>query len=64
MTLLPTKDNLIRRKVVKEHFCPICEKEPETVLHALWGCLVAIDMWGGGKRIFQKFTFEGLDLNK
>ena len=33
--LLPTKDNLLRRKVVKKPFCLICEKEPETILHAL-----------------------------
>jgi hypothetical protein len=42
--LLPTEDNLLRRKVVKEPCCPICETEPETVLYALWGCLVAMDV--------------------
>ena len=50
--------------MVKDPFCPICEREPETVVHALWGCLVAMDVWGGGKRIFQKFTYGGMDFQK
>lgn len=52
--LLPTKDNLLKRKVVKELMCPICEREPEMVVHALWGCSVASDVWGGSSRVFQK----------
>jgi hypothetical protein len=57
--LLPTKEILVRRKVVKEPFCPICEKEPETVLHALWGYSTARDLWGCSKRVFQKMNLEG-----
>ncbi|XP_059436227.1 uncharacterized protein LOC132169166 [Corylus avellana] len=57
--LLPTKDNLLRRKVVTEPWCPFCEKEPETVYHALWGCPAATDVWGSSRRIFQKCVIEG-----
>ena len=38
---------------------PICEKEPETVVHALWGCPTAMDVWGNSKRTFQKCAIEG-----
>jgi ribonuclease HI len=62
--ILPTKDNLLRKKVVKEPYCPICEKEPETVLHALWACPAAADIWGNCKRIFQKCHTEGESLMK
>jgi hypothetical protein len=57
--LLPTKDNLLRKKVVKDPFCPICEKDPETILHALWECPAAMDVWGVGKKAFQKVTYNG-----
>ncbi|XP_059451224.1 uncharacterized protein LOC132182029 [Corylus avellana] len=60
--VLPTEDNLLRRKVVKEPYCPICEKEPETVVHALWGCPAATDVWGCSKKIFQKCATEGVDF--
>jgi hypothetical protein len=33
--LLPTKRNLLSRKVVKESMCPFCEMEKETVSHII-----------------------------
>jgi ribonuclease HI len=60
--LLPTKDNLLRRRVVKEPMCPICEREPETVVHAFWTCSVASDVWGSSHKLFQKFEKEGSDF--
>lgn len=56
--LLPTKDNLLTRKVVKEPFCPVCEREPETVFHALWGCPTAMGVWGCGNKTFQRCAME------
>jgi ribonuclease HI len=60
--VLPTKDALMRRKVVKDPYCPICENEPETVLHALWDCPAARDVWGSSKRIFQKCSTVGSEF--
>jgi hypothetical protein len=60
--LLPTKDNLLRRKVVDDPRCPICEREPETGLHALWGCPAASDVWGCSSVVFQKCSYEGMDF--
>ena len=34
--LLPTLENLAKRKVVLSDNCPSYNKEPETVVHALW----------------------------
>ena len=60
--LLPTKDNLLKRKVVDEPYCPICKEEPETVLHALWGFPSATDVWGCSKVIYQKCGNIGDDF--
>jgi hypothetical protein len=57
--LLPTKDNLLRRKVVKEPYCLICENEPEIVLHALWSCPAEVDVWGNSKKSIQKYSSTG-----
>ena len=34
---LPTMVNLARRRVVLSNSCTSCNREPETVIHALWG---------------------------
>ena len=57
--MLPTKDNVLRIKVVKEPFSQICEREPETIMYAIWSCLAATDVWGCRKVIFQKCAMEG-----
>ncbi|XP_065625285.1 uncharacterized protein LOC136065684 [Quercus suber] len=35
---LPTLVNLASKKVVLSNSCTSCNREPETVIHALWGC--------------------------
>jgi hypothetical protein len=42
--LLPTKLNLFKQKVVDSNFCPCCEREEETIIHALWECPSAQDI--------------------
>jgi hypothetical protein len=34
--LLPTRVNLVKRKVIDNALCPCCGRENETVLHVLW----------------------------
>jgi hypothetical protein len=61
--LLPTKENLLRKKVVVvEPLCPICNLEAETTVHVLWDCPASKDVWGASQRIFQKSTFPGSDF--
>nr|POE82603.1 putative serine/threonine-protein kinase pbl5 [Quercus suber] len=35
---LPTRVNLVCRKLLTESTCPLCKLEPEDTLHALWKC--------------------------
>jgi hypothetical protein len=46
--LLPTRANLYKRKIVKDGNCPCCGQEEENVIHVLWTCPAAQDVWGGG----------------
>ena len=42
--ILPTTENLTKRKVVLERNCPLCMREVETTVHALWDCVVVQDI--------------------
>jgi hypothetical protein len=52
--ILPTKENLCKRKIIGDPLCPLCEREAETVLHALWQCPAAVDAWSSGCAKLQK----------
>jgi hypothetical protein len=55
--ILPTKDNLLRRRVVEDPKCPICSLEVETIYHTIWDCPASKDVWGASQRVFQKSSF-------
>jgi hypothetical protein len=57
--VLPTKQNLLRKGVVENDLCPCCHSEVESVIHALWECPGAQDVWGCGPILFQKCLFFG-----
>jgi hypothetical protein len=40
--------------VVDNDLCPCCQLEVESVIHALWNCPGAQDVWGCGPILFQK----------
>jgi hypothetical protein len=52
--LLLTKTNLFRRKVCKDQTCPICQREGETLMHIIWECPSANDVWGSSLIKLQK----------
>lgn len=54
--LLPTKVNLYKRMVIQNSVCPICLRDDENTIHALWSCLVASDIWGAGVNPLRKWT--------
>jgi ribonuclease HI len=60
--ILPTKDNLFKRRVVDHTTCLICERDEETVLHALWACPGAQDAWGCGSAKLQKLSTNQLSF--
>jgi hypothetical protein len=55
--VLPTKQNLLRKGVVENDLCPCCHSEVESVIHVLWECPGAQDVWGCGPILFQKCPF-------
>ena len=61
-SILPTKDNLKRRKVVQDDLCLICHREEETVAHILWECPSSKDVWGVCRRSLQKCSVLGVDF--
>lgn len=52
--LLPTKQNLLRKGVGVDDLCPCYMLEVESVIHVLWCCLGAQDVWGCGSPLIQK----------
>ncbi|XP_062154522.1 uncharacterized protein LOC133862691 [Alnus glutinosa] len=52
--ILPTKNNLYKRKVVTDQLCPMCGSEAESVSHALWRCGSAQAIWGSCRGPIQK----------
>jgi hypothetical protein len=57
--ILPTRDNLLRRKVVTDPSCPMCGLEVETPIHLLWNCPSAMDVWGASCKKLMKSTLKG-----
>jgi len=55
--LLPTKQNLLRKGVGVDDLCPCCMLEVESVIHVLWCCPGAQDVWGCGSALFQKCPY-------
>jgi hypothetical protein len=60
--LLPTKQNLLKKCVLKDDLCPCCKFQEESIIHALWSCPSAQDVWGSGSLVFQKCpsSFPGM----
>lgn len=62
--ILPTRMNLYRRKIIEEAKCPCCEVEDETLIHALWTCPAAQDIWGSKMSHFQKCYASGVSFKE
>ncbi|KAL5841983.1 hypothetical protein ACOSQ3_012586 [Xanthoceras sorbifolium] len=46
LNILPTKENLRRRKILLVDSCPRCENEVESIDHALWGLCCPVYCYG------------------
>jgi hypothetical protein len=63
--LLPTRENLYIRKVIQDPSCPCCGLAVENVIHCLWSCPAAGDVWGDYRSCFHKcssFQFSFMHL--
>ena len=53
--ILPTLNRLRQRRIIENALCPICMQALETIIHALWECGAARDVWAGyPQRALQK----------
>ncbi|XP_040987746.1 uncharacterized protein LOC121235462 [Juglans microcarpa x Juglans regia] len=59
---LPTKENLLKRKVVELALCPICSREVESVTHSLWSCATSSDIWAESVSPIKKWPSYELDF--
>jgi hypothetical protein len=57
--LLPTRDNLVRKKIAIDPMCPICGLKAETTFHILWACPSLMDVWWGG-HAYSRNSFHQL----
>jgi hypothetical protein len=60
--ILPTKENLYKRKIVDNPQCDICGADTETVGHILWSCVAAKDVWLENMKPIQKSTSAEIDF--
>jgi hypothetical protein len=52
--ILPTKENLYKKRITEDSLCPVCKSEIETVGHILWSCESSKDVWAECGRSIQK----------
>jgi hypothetical protein len=62
--LLPTQENLFKRKVSSDPLCPICGVEVETISHILWSCPSSSDVWGACSKKIQKCSIAAMDFTQ
>ena len=62
--ILPTRDNLVQRRVMDDASCCFCHRATEMVLHVLWECGAAWDVWAGSAIKFQKFETKQVDFRQ
>ncbi|XP_042944818.1 uncharacterized protein LOC122278700 [Carya illinoinensis] len=59
---LPTRKNLVKRRIVVKSCYPICESEEESIGHAIWNCVSASDVWNEIESPVQKWGCTEWDL--
>jgi hypothetical protein len=62
--ILPTRENLARRKIIDDDSYPLCGLEQESAFHILWQCPSAMDVWSSSCMKFQKASFLGPDFKQ
>ena len=60
--ILPTGENLARRKITDDNRCGLCKQGAESVLHCLWECGVAQDIWASSNIGMQKRATSQVDM--
>jgi hypothetical protein len=53
---------MYKRRISPDPICPICCSEEETIVHALWGCISAQDVWADCSVKIQKSSQVSTDF--
>ncbi|XP_042950241.1 uncharacterized protein LOC122282348 [Carya illinoinensis] len=61
-SILPTRQNLVQRKIIEDATCPICQRGEETICHVQWSCPAASDVWAESGSGLQKWPSEEKDF--
>ncbi|XP_062151892.1 uncharacterized protein LOC133860272 [Alnus glutinosa] len=62
--VLPIRVNLKKRKIVEVATCPCYEAAEETLIHAIWACPAAQDVWGSHLSYFHKCSWVVLSFRE
>ena len=60
--ILPTRLNLAKQQIIHDNICPNCTRFPESTIHALWDCGVAVNVWAGSALKLQKCAHGQADM--
>lgn len=60
--ILPTKDNLMKRKIRVEPLCEFCNQQTESVFHILWECPFARNVWALANSRIKKCSNTAADF--
>lgn len=60
--ILPTRDNLCKKKVQLGLLCVVCKQQSETVSHILWECPFARNVWALVRGKIQKSSAHASDF--
>ena len=60
--ILPTRLNLVKRRIIHDSVCSNCTRFSESMIHALWDCKVAVDVWVGSSLKLQKCLHGQTDM--
>jgi hypothetical protein len=60
--ILPTKELLFKRHISEDPLCPICGLGTETIVHILWSCPSARDVWMECDKRLHKCTSDEMDF--
>ena len=60
--ILPTRANLVQRRVIPDDKCPICLRESKTTIHAIWECSAMQDIWARSCQKLQKRSLISTDM--
>ena len=60
--ILPTHVSLARRRIISDSMCHCCISLPKSIVHTIWECGAAQDVWAGSSINLQKCSTNQCDV--